>query len=112
MGEGYCSIDLATPSVSSEQIAGAEKRANEVVSENRPVTIRYVSRAEAEKLGLRKLPPAEHEEVRLVEFAEFDLTACGGTQVGASGQIGSILLPKTRSVRTGAGRELGYRRRA
>ncbi len=77
MGEDYCSIDLATPSVSSEQIAGAEKRANEVVFENRPVTIRYVSRAEAEKLGLRKLPPAEHEEVRLVEFAEFDLTACG-----------------------------------
>ena len=37
MGEDYCSIDLATPSVSSEQIAGAEKRANEVVFENRPV---------------------------------------------------------------------------
>src|SRR6266852_6151593 len=101
MGEDYCSIDLATPSVSSEQIAGAEKRANEVVFENRPVTIRYVSRAEAEKLGLRKLPPAEHEEVRLVEFAEFDLTACGGTHVGASGQIGSILLRKSERVRQG-----------
>src|SRR6202051_2440171 len=59
MGEEYCSIDLATASVSSGQIVGAEKRANEVVFENRPVTIRYVSRADAEKLGLRKLRSEE-----------------------------------------------------
>src|SRR6202158_5848352 len=101
MGEDYCSIDLATPSVSSEQIAGAEKRANQIVFENRPVRIRYVSRKEAEKLGLRKLPPAEHDELRLVEFADFDLTACGGTHVSASGQIGSILLRRTEKVRQG-----------
>ncbi|MGB9202845.1 MAG: alanyl-tRNA editing protein [Terriglobales bacterium] len=101
MGEDYCSIDLATPSVSSEQIAGAEKRANEIVFENRPVRIRYVSRAEGEKLGLRKLPPAERDELRLVEVADFDLSACGGTHVGASGQIGSILLRKSEKVRQG-----------
>ena len=101
MGEDYCSIDLATPSVSSAQIAGAEKRANQIVFENRPVRIRYVSRAEAEKLGLRKLPPAERDELRLVEVADFDLSACGGTHVGASGQIGSIVLRKSERVRQG-----------
>jgi alanyl-tRNA synthetase len=101
MGEDYCSIDLATPSVSSGQIAGAEKRANQIVFENRPVRIRYVSRAEAEKLGLRKLPPAEHDELRLVEVADFDLSACGGTHVGSSGQIGSIVLRKSERVRQG-----------
>ena len=101
MGEDYCSIDLATPSVSSEQIAGAEKRANQIVFENRPVRIRYVSRAEAEKLGLRKLPPAERDELRLIEVADFDLSACGGTHVSASGQIGSIILRKTEKVRQG-----------
>src|SRR5271155_2545084 len=98
MGEDYCSIDLATPSVSSQQIAGAERRANEIVFENRPVTVRYVSRAEAEKLGLRKLPPTERNELRLVEVADFDLSACGGTHVSATGQIGSILLRKTERV--------------
>ena len=101
MGEDYCSIDLATPSVSSEQIAGAEKRANQIVFENRPVRIRYVSRAEAEKLGLRKLPPSERDELRLVEVADFDLSACGGTHVNASGQIGSIVLRKSERVRQG-----------
>src|SRR5258708_17345934 len=94
MGGDYWSIDLGTPSVSSEQIAATEKRANEVVFENRPVRIRYVSRAEAEKLGLRKLPPAEHDELRLVAVAEFDLTACCGTHVDTTGPIWSRLLRK------------------
>jgi alanyl-tRNA synthetase len=101
MGEDYCSIDLAAASVSLQQMIGAEKRANEIVFENRPVRVRYVSRAEAEKLGLRKLPPAERDELRLIEIADFDLSACGGTHVGMSGQIGSIALRKTEKVRQG-----------
>ncbi|MGB8009994.1 MAG: alanine--tRNA ligase-related protein [Terriglobales bacterium] len=101
MGEDYCSIDLATASVNPEQIVAVEKRANQIVFENRPVRIRYVSRAEAESLGLRKLPPAERDELRLVEVADFDLSACGGTHVSASGQIGSIILRKNEKVRQG-----------
>ncbi len=101
MADDYCSIDLATPAVSAAQIAAAERRANQIVFENRPVRVRYVSRAEAEKLGLRKMPPAERDELRLIEIADFDLSACGGTHVGASGQIGSILLRKTENVRQG-----------
>ncbi len=101
MSDDYCSIDLTTPSLTPQQIIGAERRANEIVFENRPVTIRFVTRAEAEKLGLRKMPPADRDELRLIEVAEFDLSACGGTHVNATGQIGSILLRKTESVRQG-----------
>src|SRR5271156_4333785 len=101
MAEDYCSIDLATPAITAEQIVGAEKRANEIVFENRPVRIRYVSRADAEKLGLRKLPPAERDDLRTVEFEDFDLSPCGGTHVSASGQVGSILLRKSEKVRQG-----------
>jgi alanyl-tRNA synthetase len=101
MGDDYCSIDLATPALTPAQVLGAEKRSNEIVFENRPVTIRYVHRDEAEKLGLRKLPPAERDELRLIEVAEFDLSACGGTHVNATGQIGAILLRKTEKTRQG-----------
>jgi alanyl-tRNA synthetase len=101
MGDDYCSIDLSTPAIASAQVVGAEKRANEIVFENRPVTIRYVHRDEAEKLGLRKLPPAERDELRLIEVADFDLSACGGTHVNATGQIGAILLRKTEKTRQG-----------
>ena len=101
MGDDYCSIDLSTPTLTAAQVLGAEKRANEIVFENRPVTIRYVHRDEAEKLGLRKLPPAERDELRLIEVADFDLSACGGTHVNATGQIGAILLRKAEKTRQG-----------
>ena len=101
MGDDYCSIDLATPALNAEQAARAEQRANQIVFENRAVQMRYVARAEAEKLGLRKLPPAERDELRLIEVTGFDLSACGGTHVGATGQIGAILLRKIEKVRQG-----------
>jgi alanyl-tRNA synthetase len=101
MGEDYCSIDLATPALSAEQITEAEKRANQIVLENRQVRVRYVSREEAEKLGLRKLPPAERDQLRLIEIADFDRSACGGTHVSATGQIGCVLLRKSEKVRQG-----------
>jgi alanyl-tRNA synthetase len=101
MGEDTCSIDLSTPAISPEQMVAVERRANEIIYENRPVRIRFVSRSEAEKLGLRKLPPAERDELRLIEIADFDLSACGGTHVSATGQIGSILLRKTDKVKQG-----------
>jgi alanyl-tRNA synthetase len=101
MAEDYCSIDLTTPAVTSEQMVGAEKRANQIVFENRPVVIRYVSRADAEKLGLRKPPATERDELRIVSVEDFDVSACGGTHVRATGQIGSILLRKSEKVRQG-----------
>ena len=101
MGDDSCSIDLATESLLPEQVVGAEKRANEIVFENRPVSIRFVSRGEAERLGLRKLPPADRDQLRLIEIADYDLSACGGTHVSATGRIGSILLRKTERVRQG-----------
>ncbi|OLE10662.1 MAG: hypothetical protein AUG89_11605 [Acidobacteria bacterium 13_1_20CM_4_56_7] len=101
MADDYCSIDLDTPSLTKEQIESAERLANEVILENRPVDIRFVTREEAGKLGLRKIPPTERDELRLIDITDFDLTACGGTHVRQTGQIGCILLRKTEKVRQG-----------
>jgi len=101
MGDDYCSIDLDTPNLTKEQVEQAERLANEIVLENRRVQIRFVTREEAGKLGLRKIPPAERGELRLIDIHEFDLSACGGTHVNQTGQIGCILLRKTERVRQG-----------
>jgi alanyl-tRNA synthetase len=101
MADDYCSIDLETASLSKDQVEAAERLANEIMIENLPVDVRYVTRDEAEKLGLRKLPPAERDELRLIDIREWDLTACGGTHVSSTGQIGGILLRKTEKVRQG-----------
>ncbi len=101
MADDYCSIDLDTPNLTREQVEAGERLANEIILENRAVEIRSVTRDEATNLGLRKLPPAERDELRLIEVRDFDLSACGGTHVTQTGQIGCVLLRKTEKVRQG-----------
>lgn len=101
MADDYCSIDLDTPTLTEDQVESAERLANEIILENRPVDVHLVTRDEAGKLGLRRLPPAERDELRLIDIRDFDLTACGGTHVSQTGQIGCILLRSTEKVRQG-----------
>jgi alanyl-tRNA synthetase len=101
MGEESCTIDLETPGLSADQARKAEVLANEVIAEDRPVQIRFVPLDEARQLGLRKLPPKQTGDLRLIDITSFDLTACGGTHVQATGQIGSILLRKIEKVKQG-----------
>jgi alanyl-tRNA synthetase len=101
MADDYCSIDLDAPALTKGQVESVERLANDIMIENRPVDVRYVTRAEAEALGLRKLPPAERDQLRLIDIRDWDLTACGGTHVTHTGQIGGILLRKFEKVRQG-----------
>jgi alanyl-tRNA synthetase len=101
MGDDYCSIDLDTPALTKVQIEEAERLANEIILENRPVEIRFVTRDEASNLGLRKVPVADRDELRIIHIRDFDLSACGGTHVNQTGQIGGIQLRKAEKVRQG-----------
>ncbi len=101
MADDYCSIDLDAPSIDKNQIEAAERMANEIILENRPVDIRFVTRDEASNLGLRKIPDAGRDQLRIIDIRDFDLSACGGTHVAQTGQIGCILLRKLEKVRQG-----------
>jgi len=99
MGVETCTIDLAVRSLSTVQLEKAEQLANEIVTEDRPVNIRFVSLEEARQLDLRKLPPKQRGDLRLIDIVDFDLTPCGGTHVRSTGQIGAILLRKFENVK-------------
>jgi alanyl-tRNA synthetase len=101
MGAETCTIDLETASLTSAQAQKAERLANEIIAQDRPVTIRFVPLEEARELGLRKLPAKQTGNLRLIDIQKFDLCACGGTHVRSTGQIGSILLRKTEKVKQG-----------
>jgi alanyl-tRNA synthetase len=101
MADYYCSIDLDTATLNKDQVESAERLANEIILENRAVEVHFVTRDEATNLGLRKLPPAERDQLRVIDIRDFDLTACGGTHVNQTGQIGCILLRKFEKVRQG-----------
>ena len=88
LGSTSCTIDLARE-VSPAEIAAAETLACDIVFENRPVRVRFVSEAEAAALPLRK-DPTRTGTLRLIEIDDCDLSACGGTHVPATGRVGVI----------------------
>ena len=101
MGEESCTIDLATLKVTDVQMRAAERLTNEIITEDRPVEIRFATAAEAQNMGVRKISPTERDKLRLIDIRDFDLNACGGTHVRSTGQIGALLLRKTEKVRQG-----------
>ena len=100
MGAELSSIDLAREASWSE-IDAAVEAANRVIWEDRPVSIRFASDAEAETLPLRK-PPTRGGTLRLIEVARFDLSACGGTHVSRTGAIGSIVVTAAEKFKGGS----------
>jgi alanyl-tRNA synthetase len=99
MGGKFSTIDLARE-VSPADVERCVDEANRVVWEDRAVTIRFASPEEAARLPLRKEPGREGP-LRLIEVAEFDLSACGGTHVARTGEIGLIAVTAAEKFRGG-----------
>jgi alanyl-tRNA synthetase len=99
MGGESSTIDLARE-VSPGDIERCVDQANTVVWDDRPVTIRFASPEEAARLPLRKETVREGP-LRLIEVADFDLSACGGTHVARTGEIGLIAVTGAEKFRGG-----------
>ena len=88
LGASSATVDLHRV-VSPHEIASAEDEANRVVWQDREVRVRFATADEAATLPLRK-ESGRAGTLRLVEVADFDLSACGGTHVARTGGIGMI----------------------
>jgi len=93
LGREISAIDLAAPSVSSDQLATAERRVNEIIFEDRPVSVRFGTREEFAAAGVRKEVQREGL-LRAIEIEGVEMNPCGGTHVARTGQIGLTLLRK------------------
>jgi alanyl-tRNA synthetase len=90
LGAERSTIDLSREP-SPAEIAAAEEAANRIVWEDRPVSIRFAGADEAARMALRK-ESRRGGELRLIEVQDFDLSACGGTHVGRTGEIGIVAI--------------------
>jgi alanyl-tRNA synthetase len=89
IGSEECTLDLNTPALTADHIALAERHVRALIAENAPVLTYEVDDAAAARLRLRK-PPKVSGLIRVVEIQGVDWSACGGTHVASTAQIGTI----------------------
>lgn len=86
-------IDVAYPRFDGDDFSDIEDRVNEVVAADRPVEWYVMDRGTAEaeldpeRTRLHLLPDSI-TEVRIVEIEGVDRTACAGTHVSSTGELG------------------------
>jgi alanyl-tRNA synthetase len=93
LGAESSTIDLEAPSVSAAHLEQAEKRTNQIILEDRLVSVRFGTAEELAEAGIRK--KVEREGIlRAIEVEGFDRQPCGGTHLARTGQAGQLLLRK------------------
>jgi alanyl-tRNA synthetase len=94
----YATLDLDTPALASDRALKAERRCSEIVFENRPVTVSFENAASA--TGLRKAVDRTGE-IRIVTIEGIDRSACGGTHVRGTAEIGPVVIRRIEKYKQG-----------
>jgi alanyl-tRNA synthetase len=95
-GRQSSTLDLDATALEHGRLVEAEVRANEIVAENRAVEVSFEEPEQA--TGLRKAS-AREGTLRIVTIRDLDRSACGGTHVRLTGEIGPILIRKSERVK-------------
>jgi len=99
LGADVTTIDLDRP-VTADQARSAERRANEVVWEARPVRVETLSADAARAQGLEP-PEGVEAGVRVVEAEGFDRQPCGGTHPRTTAEVGVVLVTGLERYKAG-----------
>ena len=89
-------IDLEGGPLDPAALKEVELHANQAIFENRKVSIDFQHAADAS--GLRK-PAAREGSLRIISIEGMDRSACGGTHVRSTAEIGVILLRRLEKIR-------------
>ncbi len=96
MGGEVSSIELGSKELTEAQIDSVEERVSQIVGEARRVNIQFEA-ADAAR-DLRK-PSGRSGTLRIIEIEGFDRSACGGTHVRSTAELGPIQIRKTEKIR-------------
>ena len=110
LGADTVVIDFNYP-IPAERLPEIERRANEVIWENRPFVISYPSPEELKTIPYRSKKELTGQ-VRIVECPGADCCACCGTHVRSAGELGLIKLLDMKPFREGVRIEMVSGRRA
>ena len=111
LGAELATIDLDRTDLSAAELEAVEDEVNRLVTDDLPVRSYFVSPEDLPRLNLRK-PPPKAERIRIVEVVGVDLSACGGTHVRSTGQIGLVKVRRLERYKGGTRLEFLCGRRA
>ena len=81
---------------SAEQVAEIERKMNELIQQDLPVTFEFVTRDNIpEGVALDKLPEDASETLRIVRIGDYDICACIGSHVKSTKEIGTFKITST-----------------
>lgn len=101
LGVDACTLDLHRE-MSADECRAAEEHANVVVWDDRAVTIRYIDAADLASEPRLRRATGRTGRIRLVDVEGHDLSACGGTHVRRTGEIGIIAIRGVERFRGGS----------
>jgi alanyl-tRNA synthetase len=96
MGAEVSTIELGAATLADRQISQIEERCAEVVASALPVRVGFEE--SSADLELRKAP-AREGTLRIISIEGIDRSACGGTHVRSTSEIGPVFLRKLDKVR-------------
>ena len=113
LGAETVSIDLDAAGLGDAAISEAADLANTIVSGNAEVRAWFPSAEELAGIALRKVPEVDGA-MRVVAIGDFDYSACGGTHVARTGEVGLLTVLRTEKMKRGTRVEFlaGHRARA
>jgi alanyl-tRNA synthetase len=98
LGAELSSIDIRGAEPTLEILEGAERAANRIIFEDRPINVRYGTQEQLAQMGVRK-EVQRSGILRAIEIEGADLQPCGGTHVRRTAQIGMLLVRRCTKMR-------------
>jgi alanyl-tRNA synthetase len=98
MGPEVSTLEIGLGSITDRDLDRVEDRANAVVWEDREVKTYFVPEERIGEVPLRR-PPKKTGLLRVVEVDGFDYSACGGTHVRRTGEIGLVRIGPAEKIR-------------
>jgi alanyl-tRNA synthetase len=96
MGSVSSNIEIGVDGLSPARLDRIEDRCAQIVAEARPVTVAFED--SAADLALRK-PSERTGTLRIISIADLDRSACGGTHLKSTTEIGPLFLRKLEKIR-------------
>lgn len=111
LGEATSVLEIDLRRIDEDEVEKIEKRANAIVVENREIKSYFIHEDEAHTIPLRR-PPKKKGQLRIVEVTDYDYSACGGTHLRRSGEVGLIKISRWERIRNNVRFEFLCGRRA